>query len=58
VSGGEQRPISTAEVREAFQATDDGVDFKSVAERRGQQFDEWLSRMQNYWYELGKTGGL
>lgn len=37
---------TTAEVREAYQMTGDGLDFKAAARRRGEEFDAWLALQQ------------
>jgi hypothetical protein len=34
---------TTEEIREAYALSDDGLDFKSAAERRGHDFDRWLA---------------
>ena len=34
---------TTHDVREAYQATDEGLDFRRVYQERGQEFDRWLT---------------
>lgn len=37
---------TTDEIRESYQMSGDGLDFKSVAERRGEEFDRWLAALK------------
>ena len=37
---------SETEVREAYQMTGDGLDFKKASERRGEEFDRWLAAVK------------
>lgn len=39
-----QHTPTTDEIREAYVMTGDGLDFKSAAERRGEEFDLWLAQ--------------
>jgi len=34
---------STDEIRQAYQYTDDGLDFRRARDRRGAEFDRWLA---------------
>jgi hypothetical protein len=38
--------INTEEVRAAYQATDDGLDFKQRFFERGSEFDHWLDEVK------------
>lgn len=40
------KEITTEEVREAYQMTEDGLDFKKAFFRRGEEFDEWLAEVR------------
>ena len=40
----EQYTPTTAEVREAYQGTGDGLDFKRRYAERGEEFDRWLEK--------------
>lgn len=38
--------ISNEAVREAYQAADDGLDFKRRFQERGHEFDQWLETIK------------
>ncbi len=40
---------TTEEVRECYQMSLDGLDFKRVALERGQDFDRWLAALKREW---------
>lgn len=47
---------TTQEVREAYQASDDGVDFTRRFNERGDEFDRWLSGvLADAWDEGHRT---
>lgn len=49
--------LTTSDVRETYQASEDGLDFKSAHESRGEDFDAWLDRVKYEAFERGRAEG-